>query len=633
MATVTSAIGGDGAGIADSMQRIAYPSPFFDIARKYLPLNIKEMFTWTQYFYAISSVIHPIVNKLSEYPVTDILYGEIESTAKKSWERILDHAIDIKSLLIETHIDYFVYGNAFLLFHDPFVRYLKCQNCGDRRPARNVKYRFVVISGNWHFEGKCEKCGQNHARFSHEDILVRNREKAKVTKVSPMNIEIEHNEFNGETEYIYKIPQGLKKSIMAGTKIVLDTTDVILFDAVSKNKDVRLSREKIFHFKRPTMSGLWKGWGTPPLLPVLKDVHYYQILRKSNEALALQRIVPLSVLYPAQQGDVSPFQHLNLASWRGTVEAELGKWRRDQNYVPIMPIPMGYQTMFGEAKQLMVTQEQDLCAQGIAAGLGVPIEFIRGGLSWSGSSVSLRILENSFLRLRTQDLTFINKHLIPKLSRIYHLPRIEVQFTKFKMADDMQAKTQAYNLMQGGFVSRKTVLEQDGYDSDREIVQMEREHIVLNTVKNTDAIAQQELQNILQVMQSRNVLITQFDSANLQNELQEITTSKNKDEVKVKLEEMAEKYALTLMSQDPQLATQTLARMKVDMPNLYELVMMKILSFKPDAPVQRPIPKEPPKVVPQPAPAEEPKSNEDKLFKMEKPLPEKLPPRSPDAGI
>ena len=594
-------------GIADAVTKISYPSPFFDLARKYLPLNIKELFSWTNYFYAISSVVHPIVNRLSEYPVTDLVYGNIDSSAKKAWQKILEQSIDIKTFMIESHIDWFVYGNAFALFHEPFIRYLVCEKCGTRKQAKTLKYRFVAQAGTWHLTGNCDKCGTHNTKFKVDDILVRDRTRAKLTRISPLQIEIEYNEFNGECEYIYKIPSTLKKAVFASSKIVLDTIDTVVLDAVTTNKDVRLDKDRIFHFKRYTMSGLWKGWGTPALLPVIKDIHYYHILRKANEALAVQRIVPLSVLFPSQQGDVSPFQHLNLSGWRGKVEDELGKWRRDSNYVPIMPIPLGYQMIFGEAKQLMVTQEQDLCARGIAAGLGVPIEFIQGGLNWTGSSISLRVLENSFMRLRSYDLKFINHHLIPKLARIYHIPKIEVDFVKFKMADDVQAKSQAYNLMQAGYLSRKTVLEEDGYDSADEVRQMEKEHITLNSIKNSDAIADQELRNILQIMQNRNGVIAQFDGQHLQTELQKSITEENKDEVKTKLEEMAETYAFTLMSQDPALAMKTLEKMKTEMPNLHALIMQKIRAYSPKPPSQQEqvkTPPPPPQVVAEPTPVE-----------------------------
>jgi hypothetical protein len=426
-------------------------------------------------------------------------------------------------------------------------------------------------------------------------------------------VAIEYNEFNGESAYVYKIPRALRRALMSSSKVVLDTLDKIIIDAIVKGKDVQIDKERIFHLKRPSMASLWPGWGSPMLVPVLKDVHYYYILRKANEALALQRIVPLMVLFPQANADVTPFQHLNLSSWKSRVEDELARWRKDPNHVPIMPIPIGNQIIGGDARQMMVTQEQELVAKGIAAGLGVPIEFIQGGLSWSGSSVSLRILENHFLKLRNQDLNFINNHLIPKLARIYRIPKIKVDFTKFKMADDVQAKSQAYNLMQSGYLSRKTVLEEDGYDGEEEVNQMEKEHIALNRVKNSDQIAEQEIRNTLKMMDTRNSVLAQYEAQDVQQEMEEARKMDDKEEMKVKMEDLAEKYALSLSAMDPTMAKATLDKMKGEMPNLFNLVMSKMRSLSPfsNLPNQEPQANPPPQegvaAPPTPAPSAETK--------------------------
>jgi hypothetical protein len=623
----------DSNGISDTIRRIAYPSPFFDISRKYLPSHIKEIMAWTQYFYAISSVINPIVNKLSEYPVTDIMYGNIDESQRKSWERILEHSIDIRSFLIELHTDYFVYGNGFAMFHAPFVRYLACTHCKHKETAKSVKYTIVIGGGSWAFQGVCQKCKQT-TKYKIEDIIIRNKSKARVTRVSPLNMEIEHNEFNGDTVYIYKIPRSLKRSIIGNVKVALDTTDKLVIDAIVANKDIQLDNDRIFHMKRPTMASLWKGWGTPALLPVLKDIHYYYVLRKANEALALQRIVPLMILFPQANADVTPFQHLNLGNWRSQVEEELSKWRRDPNYVPIMPLPIGNQLLGGDAKQMMVTQEQEMVGKSIAAGLGVPIEFIMGGLSWTGSSVSLRILENAFLNLRNYDLKFINQHLIPKLARVYKMPKIEVQFTKFKMADDIQAKSQAFNLMQAGFLSRKSVLEQDGYNNDTEMEQMEKEHITLNRIQNSDMLATQEMQNVLQIMQTKNQIIAQNEGQKLVQEIQQQVAGQNEEVKKLKIEDMADQYAKTILSQEPQISAPTLERMKNEMPNLYSLVMNKIKNFAPSLPQQTPQAQPMPMLQPEVPPQVDlmGQGGTGNMLQM-KPLPEKGVPRRATGGI
>ena len=419
---------------------------------------------------------------------------------------------------------------------------------------------------------------------------------------------------------------------------MLDTLDRVVIDAIASGKDVLIDPDKIFHLKRPQMGTLWKGWGTPMILPVLKDIHYYYILRKANEALALQRIVPLNILFPQGNADVSPFAHLNLGTWKAKIEDELLKWRRDGNYLPILPLPVGSQIIGGDAKQLMVSQEQEMVARSIAAGLGVPLEFIIGGLNWSGSSVSLRILENFFLNLTSQDLRLTNKFLIPKLARIMRIPKIEISFTKFKMADDMQAKSNAYNLMQSGYVSRKSVLEQDGFDSDKEITQMEQEHITVNRVKHSDMIAQQEIQNVLQIMSTRNQILAGHEADSLQKVLMEESQGKDKEQLKVKISDLAEKYALMLLSQDKQLSSATLEKMKTEMPNLYSLVIDKIRSFTPEIPKQASVLDFPHPAVPQQEPVTQetsaPGIGEKATIKMNlKPMPEKKPPRRKIGGV
>lgn len=627
-------------GISDTIRKIAYPSPFFDIARRYLPANIKELMALTRYFYAISSVIHPIINKISEYPVTDILYGDADEQTEKTWKKILEESINIKQFLVEMHIDYHIYGNSFALFHDPFVRYLACPKCKKRRQAKSIKYKIASEGERWYFTGVCPDCKET-VKFRIEDITVRNKRRAKVTRVSPLNIELEHNEFNDETIYIYKVPHSLRKQAISNVKIVLDTLDRVVIDAIMKRKDVKLDSDRIYHMKRPVMASLWKGWGTPCLLPVLKDIHYYHILRKANEALALQRIVPLQVLFPQANADVSPFQHLSMSSWRSQVERELAKWRRDPNYIPVMPIPLGNQLIGGDARQMMVTQEQELIAKGIAAGLGVPIEFVMGGLNWSGSSVSLRILENSFLNLRGHDLTFINNHLIPKLARIYRIPKIEIQFKKFKMADDIQAKSQAYNLMQAGFLSRKSVLDQDGYDHKEELDQMELEHIELNRVQQSDMVAKQEIQNTIQIMQTRNNIVAQAEGEELQKQIAEEMQSDEKEKNKVKVTNMVDDYARTLMSQDPKMAIATLQRMNKEMPNLHALVMRRIKEYQPELPQQIlekqqeqpseiPVPPQP-EVTPENAAPNIGQGGAD--IKTDKSMPDKNPPRRQTGGV
>ena len=85
---------------------MTYPSPFFDISKFYLPPTVKELFKWCRYYYKTSELIHPVIFKMAEYPVTDLVFEpeDEEEGANQGGERleqILQEDFAIKSLLIE----------------------------------------------------------------------------------------------------------------------------------------------------------------------------------------------------------------------------------------------------------------------------------------------------------------------------------------------------------------------------------------------------------------------------------------------------------------------------------------------------------------------------------------------------
>jgi hypothetical protein len=194
--------------------------------------------------------------------------------------------------------------------------------------------------------------------------------------------------------------------------------------------------------------------------------------------------------------------------------------------------------------------------------------------------------------------------------------------------------------MQAGFLSRETVLDQDGFDHKEELEKMEREHVELNKVQQSDTIAKQEINNTIQVMQTRNNIIAQYEGETLQKQIMEEIQGDDKEKNKVKIEQMAEEYALTLMSQDPKMAIATLQRMNKEMPNLHALVMEKIKNFQPQLPQQameQSPSEQSPVVVPEQPPitpeTSAPNIGQENVVKLEKPLSENKPPRRQTGGV
>ncbi|CAB4131679.1 hypothetical protein UFOVP276_76 [uncultured Caudovirales phage] len=449
---------------------LQYPSPFFDIGQTYLPATIKQMFRWCRYYFLVNPLINAVVAKMADYPITDIILETDKPDLKDKWYTFLNSQLRYRPFQIELGLDFYAYGNALVSIFYPFIKMLRCKRCGHEKPAADATYRFQ----NFEFHWECSKC--NHADIATvRDHYIKAPKGIRLLRWNPEDIDIRYNDITGDTEYYYTIPVQIKNDIIMGKKSTVETMPQLFIDALRLRKAVVFSRDNIYHFKRPTLAGKDRGWGTPLILPVLKDTFYLQILRKAQEAIALEHIVPLRVLFP-QAGSASsdPYSSVNLMDWHDQIAGELRRWRSDNSYIPILPLPIGQQTIGGDGRALLLTQEIRVWSEHIIAGMGVPTELIFGGLSYSGSNVSLRMLENMFLGYLSDQLALLN-WVIERTASYLGWAKVGARFKPFKMADDLQRKAYLFQLNQAGKISDESLCSDADYDSSKEDKIMENE--------------------------------------------------------------------------------------------------------------------------------------------------------------
>lgn len=444
---------------------LRYPSPFFDIGTTYLPTSITQMFRWCRYYFLTNPLINAVVYKMAEYPITPIIVDNEDSKLRDWWEDIIEHKLRLRSFQIEVGLDYFTYGNAFVSIHFPFEKYLICANCSYEVKIQKAAYKFK----NFQFHLLCVKCGMT-TEAKVVDLNIKNLKAIRPLRWNPEHIKVEHNDTTGETSYFLDIPISFRNDIMMGKKYIIESTPHVFIEALRANRTLKLT-DNIFHLKRPTIAQKDMGWGMPLILPVLKDAYYLQVLRKAQEVIAQGHIVPLRILFPqAGSADSSPYSTTDLGMWRKRIEGEIQKWRQDPGYIPILPLPIGNETIGGDGKSLMLHQEMRAWSEQIVAGMHVPIEFIFGGLSFTGSSVSMRMLENQFLGFRTEQLVMCRDFLLGRIATFMGYPKPNIHFKRFRMADDLQRIGLVFQANQAMKVSDTTLLD----EMDLDIVQEEK---------------------------------------------------------------------------------------------------------------------------------------------------------------
>lgn len=480
-----------------SMGGVNYPSPFFDVAHTYLPTTVKQLFRWCRYYFLTNPLINATVFKLSEYPITDLVIDHPNPAVQKMWTEYFQEHLNYRGFQIECGLDYHAYGNAAVSLGFPFKKSLTCQVCKFTERAEKIR-NFWVYTNN-EFRMTCPKCGLVATAVS-KDIYMKNASGIKTIRWNPEDIEVKYNDITGEYTYFYTIPATVRNDIVIGKKDVVEGVPQVFLEAVKQNKGVIFSKDNFFHLRRATLANQDRGWGIPLLLPVLKDTYYLQIMKKAQEAILLEHIVPLRVLFPqAGSGTADPYTSINLVDWRDHVAAEIARWRYDQNYIPIMPLPLGNQTIGGDGRALMLTQEIQAWSEQIMVGMGVPREFLMGGMSYAGTNVSMRMLENAFIGYILRHKALVN-FVMRSVAAFMDWPEVKIRFKPFKMADDIQRKAYLFQLNQAAKVSDTTLLSDADLDQKQENELMEEESTMRVDVQKKQQLALAEIQGEAQLI-------------------------------------------------------------------------------------------------------------------------------------
>lgn len=438
----------------DARWRMLYPAPYFDPIAMQTLMDPKIMMLWGRYFYDWHPIIHAAINKMVSYPITEFIFDTTEEETIKKYKEIFA-AIDLKGILIKMGLDYFVSGNSYFSLLMPFKRMLECPHCRTSVAASEGKFKLrqksIIID--------CPTCKKSVVAEI-KDVTTKEISAIRPILWNPLNMKVNYDETMCMSEYFYSLPSSLTTGIDQGNINLWSTYPLYLINAAQSRKYVKLYNKKVFHLKRETHSSAYnKGYGQPIISPVLKYLFHLLILLRAQDALAIDQILPWTIISPSSNGAIDPAGDLNLGQFSGALETEYKQWKANPLRKSIMPVPVNAQILGAQGKALMLTNEIQEITNQILAGMSVPNEFVYGGLQWSGANVSLRMLENQFINYRTMMQEVID-YIIDECHTYFDIPKIKVRMQPFKMADDIAQKDLLLRLVEAGVLSKHTALKE-----------------------------------------------------------------------------------------------------------------------------------------------------------------------------
>lgn len=519
-------------------------NPFFDQAQFFLPKTIKSIFKFGRWAYNCQDYVFAILSKIPDYVITDVMYSPVPDSKEtpeafklslQAWKRVMDREIKLRPLMKGMVKDWQVYGNSFLMMYALKESYLVCTGGCQRTwedDDPNLSFSgFNRTSKQWYHN--CPSC-KRKVELKKQQPANAKVKTLRAIRLNPENVYIDFNPLNGESTYYYKIPDNVRQKIKEGSPAFRRSIPERFIEAAEGDSVLEINKGWLHHFKSVGLAEDDMGWGKPPIMPVLRSIYHMSVVKRAEEMILMEHIVPLRIISPGANNGEDAGKWIDLSMFTSQIQQWLQIWKVDQNAIPISNFPVTATNIGGDARALLATPNlMEYYKFAIIAGLGVPREFVEGGLTYSGSSMSIRMLRNSVMAIREDcDETII---FIKDFVRdVYEFNDISIGFTDLSMADDVQKNNQLLGLADKGKISWKTVLQQLGVSSDDERKQILNEMDQDNEVKKRFAIAAAESQAETVVINARAQARAEYENWKAKHEMEEREKQRNDFEMQSK---------------------------------------------------------------------------------------------------
>ena len=432
----------------------AFPDPYLDYASTQMPRSIYDVLRWAEFLFLTYGTYRMASQRVVRYFLTSIELLDISDDEKQKYEDFMNKDLRIMDVLADAGDNFQAYGNDFLSIYVPFRRYLRCPKCHLERPIQKTDYRWT----EWKFQLKCQQCGRDGPQ-QRVDRKSLKQDKLRVVHWSPHEIRILFHPISGKALYYWEIPAIFKREIERGNTFYLESTPWELIEACKLNRLFRFNDDVIYHLKENTIAGLRSfGWGIPRILSNFKQAWYIQVLKRYNEAIALDYIIPFRILTPAPNTtsrEADPLLHMNLQSFQSRVLAMFKQHRRDPTTIHALPFAAKLEMLGAGGAALSPTDLLDKGVDELLNAQGIPAELYRGTLQIQALPAALRLFERTWVHMISGFNGLLN-WLLTRCSEIQNWEKVEARLQPVTLADDLEKKQIQLQLAAGQQISRQT---------------------------------------------------------------------------------------------------------------------------------------------------------------------------------
>lgn len=470
-----------------------FADPFADYASLAMPASIYDAHRWCQHILLANNTYSRALRRVASYFITSL---EISGEKADSEEMAKYKEFANESLCIPMHtmvllMDWLAYGNSFFSVLQKFRRYLACP-CGQlelpmAQVYNNAQFRFRWSNCRPH--ATCPKCGHS-GEFRHIDRRSKDPADVFIRRWNPLDMELLHDPHTDTNVYIWNIPDVERLDIKRGASLhLLENTPWEIIEAVRTNKKLCFDKDMLLHMKCHTYAGVrTHGWGMSQVLVNFRQAWLVQVMRRYNEALALEDIVPFRLLTPevrsgADQAGMDPLVGIDMSAFSSEMLGLVARHRMDPAGWHTSAYPVRYQTLGGDASQFAPTELMNQADDCLLNGIGVPVELYKGTMTVQAAPVGIRLFESQWQELVTARDAML-RFIIRKVSELLSWEQIDAKWRPVTIIDDADKQAAKLQLMMAKQVSQTSGQADLGLDPKTENKLMIEEEKMITELQN-----------------------------------------------------------------------------------------------------------------------------------------------------
>jgi len=438
--------------------------PFVMDSAMFMPRTLETFWDYAHHLFYMNNNFRHAWHRLSAYFATGIDFkGDRhgDNDAQKDIKSILLDNTNIMGEIVLGGMEIGCYGNCIFTWGFPFDRVLVDNRNGYAehslnalKDLGNVRYHFkemvyeVVDPKDAHLASGKRKT----IKLGFRDRPSRDVKRFRIERLDLREMHLLTSASEFSTQYIRRFSPEFLRKVRDGDPWFVHDVPMDQLLAISKNEDFLYNEDSVLHIKMPTIRGLKNfGWGIPETFANYRSLHHLQVLRRIDEAVGKDYLLPFRMFVPNTNGPVE--SDTSRGEYAGYMSQVIADHRKNPYAMHAIPFPSTLIEAGGSGKSLVQADSIEFHTNSLLGASGLPAELYNGTMNIQNMPVSLRLFESTWQFLYHGFNKLVAK-TADHIQDIKKVSRLECQLTKSSLATDLEERGIYLSLVASGEISR-----------------------------------------------------------------------------------------------------------------------------------------------------------------------------------